>query len=282
SSCRCNEYFVDFGCDHFGLVFTNSLTIESGCFLSDAGQVQGNCTEKLDIAFLADTSLSMQKKQRTTLYELASKLIDNYPVSDGGNHYGFITFDRKVKIHNNFATRMYYNKQAAFKQLIKEKAHLVPGRNQWGTRSDIALHKAATELFTTDGGDRPDAKNVLLVFTDGKQFMLKKDQRISPFQNFSESTKKLEDEDVSITVVGILGKNWKAEENKLKMKEMAGNKGQVLMYQDFSALTKHFDNVLAALCLPYKATPHWKGQKLNFQKKYFGLRKPIIFRKKKN
>ena len=154
--------------------------------------ILGNCTEKLDIAFLADTSLSMQKKQRTTLYELASKLIDNYPVSDGGNHYGFITFDRKVKIHNNFATRMYYNKQAAFKQLIKQKAHLVPGRNQWGTRSDIALHKAATELFTTDGGDRPDAKNVLLVFTDGKQFILKKDQRILPFQNFSESTKKLE------------------------------------------------------------------------------------------
>ena len=57
-----------------------------------------------------------------------------------------------------------------------------------------------------------------------------------------------QDEDVSITVVGILGKNWKAKENKLKMKEMAGNKGQVLMYQDFSALTKHFDDVLAALC----------------------------------
>ena len=151
----------------------------------------GNCTEKLDIALLADTSLSMQKKQRTTLYELASKLIDNYPVSDGGNHYGFITFDRKVKIHGNFTTQMYYN-QAAFKQLIKKKVHLVPGRNQWGTRSDIALHKAATELFTSGGGDRSAAKNVLLVFTDGKQFMLKQDQSILPFQNFSESTKTLE------------------------------------------------------------------------------------------
>ena len=152
----------------------------------------GNCTEKLDIAFLADTSLSMQEEQRTTLYELASKLIDNYPVSDGGNHYGFVTFDREVKIHNNFATQLYYNKQAAFKQLIKEKVHLVPGSNQWGTRSDIALHKAATELFTSDGGDRPDAKNVLLVFTDGKPFISKQDQTSLPFQNFSESTKKLE------------------------------------------------------------------------------------------
>ena len=152
----------------------------------------GNCTEKLDIALLTDTSLSMRKKERTTLYVLASKLIDNYPLSDGGNHYGFITFDRKVKIHHNFATQLYYNKQAAFKLLVKKKVLLVPGRNQWGTRSDIALHKAATELFTSNDGDRPDAKNVLLVLTDGKQFMLKQDQTILPFQNFSESTKTLE------------------------------------------------------------------------------------------
>ena len=35
--------------------------------------------------------------------------------------------------------------------------------------------------------------------------------------------------------------------------------------------------------IPYKAIPHWKGQRLKFQKKkYFGLRKPIIFRKKKS
>ena len=134
----------------------------------------------------------MRKKERTTLYVLASKLIDNYPLSDGGNHYGFITFDRKVKIHHNFGTQLYYNKQAAFKLLMKKKVLLVPGRNQWGTRADIALHKAATELFTSDGGDRPDAKNVLLVLTDGKQFMLKQDQTILPFQNFSESTKTLE------------------------------------------------------------------------------------------
>ena len=152
----------------------------------------GNCTEKLDIALLTDTSLSMRKKERTTLYVLASKLIDNYPLSDGGNHYGFITFDRKVKIHHNFGTQLYYNKQAAFKLLMKKKVLLVPGRNQWGTRADIALHKAATELFTSDGGDRPDAKNALLVLTDGKQFMLKQDQTILPFQNFSESTKTLE------------------------------------------------------------------------------------------
>ena len=31
-----------------------------------------------------------------------------------------------------------------------------------------------------------------------------------------------------------------------------------------------------------QAIPHWKGPKIPFQKNYFGLRKPIIFRQKQN
>ena len=41
---------------------------------------------------------------------------------------------------------------------------------------------------------------------------------------------------------------------------------------------------LLLFIVPHKATgiPHWKAQKIPFQKKiYFGLRKPIIFRNKK-
>ena len=38
---------------------------------------------------------------------------------------------------------------------------------------------------------------------------------------------------------------------------------------------------LLLFTVPYQAIPHWKGKKLNFQKKKnFGLRKPIIFRPK--
>lgn len=57
-----------------------------------------------------------------------------------------------------------------------------------------------------------------------------------------------QDKGVSITVVGILGENWKKHEYRLKMKEMAGNKGQVLMYPDFETLTESYDEVLATLC----------------------------------
>ena len=61
----------------------------------------------------------------------------------------------------------------------------------------------------------------------------------------------IQNEDVSIVVVGILGKHWKNKESKNKMKEMAGKKGQVLRYPDFNILTKHFHEVLDALCRKY-------------------------------
>ena len=61
----------------------------------------------------------------------------------------------------------------------------------------------------------------------------------------------IQKEDVSIVVVGILGKHWEKKEYRNKMKEMAGKKGQVLRYPDFDILTKRFNEVLDALCRKY-------------------------------
>ena len=140
----------------------------------------------MDIAILVDTSKSMNKGKRDTLTTLIDRLIDKYPVSPKGNHYAFVTFDRSARIHNKFKSR--YN-QKALKGLIEKKVKISKGRN-WGTRSDIALYLAAKELFTKEGGDRADAKNILLVFTDGLQRIARRDK--VPFKDFSNSTKKLE------------------------------------------------------------------------------------------
>ena len=47
------------------------------------------------------------------------------------------------------------------------KQHVEDMPKKMGTRTDLALNLIATKLFTPEGGDRPEAKNVLLVFTDG-------------------------------------------------------------------------------------------------------------------
>ena len=61
----------------------------------------------------------------------------------------------------------------------------------------------------------------------------------------------IQNEDVSIVVVGILGKNWDKKKMRNKMKDMAGKKGQVLSYRNFDSLTKRFNEVLDALCRKY-------------------------------
>ncbi|KAM7424852.1 hypothetical protein ABFA07_023642 [Porites harrisoni] len=65
---------------------------------------------------------------------------------------------------------------------------------------------------------------------------------------FSLVLTSIQKEDVSIVVVGILGKHWEKKEYRNKMKEMAGKKGQVLRYPDFDILAKRFNEVLDALC----------------------------------
>ena len=59
-----------------------------------------------------------------------------------------------------------------------------------GTRTDLALDLASKEVFTAAGGDRPEAKNILLVVTDGKPYIREKDKK--PFIPFETSTKALE------------------------------------------------------------------------------------------
>ena len=68
---------------------------------------------------------------------------------------------------------------------------------------------------------------------------------------FSLVLTSIKNEDVSIVVVGILGKHWEKKEYRNKMKEMAGKKGQVLRYPDFDILTKRFNELLDALCRKY-------------------------------
>ena len=68
---------------------------------------------------------------------------------------------------------------------------------------------------------------------------------------FSLVLTSIQNEDVSIVVVGILGKHWEKKEYRNKMKEMAGKKGKVLRDPDFEILTKRFNEVLDALCRKY-------------------------------
>lgn len=143
----------------------------------------------MDVAILADTSKSMTKEHRDELVKLVNKMLDKWGVSPDGNHYSLIAFDAVVKIPISFEDLHYYDKSNLLSK-VEKTIQTVPGKGKWGTRSDIALDEAASKLFDEDKGDRPEAKNILFMFTDGKPFKARKDRK--PWRPFGESTAKLE------------------------------------------------------------------------------------------
>ena len=76
----------------------------------------------------------------------------------------------------------------ADKEKVNKEFKVVPGKV--GTRTDLVLRVALNRLFTPEGGDRPDAQNLVLIFTDGKPWIGKWDDR--KMVPFWETTKALE------------------------------------------------------------------------------------------
>ena len=78
---------------------------------------------------------------------------------------GIITFGPSATLHNTF-NKPTYQKEKALKTLVGNKFKIIASK--WGTRIDKAEKIARDKLFTRARGDRPEATNVMLIFTDGR------------------------------------------------------------------------------------------------------------------
>nr|XP_058959479.1 collagen alpha-5(VI) chain-like [Pocillopora verrucosa] len=205
----------------------------------------------MDIAILADVSKSMSPEERSDQIKLINKLVEKKGVSFSGNHFAFMTFAKEVIIESNFNDQSYYE-EGKLKDLVQEKSSVIP--KFWGTRIDLAMDLAAKELFSEQGGDRPDAKNVLVMFTDGKPVKTKWDERPDiPFEDFLEA---LESKDVSVIVVAV---GEKLFQEKTTMSKIAGTpKGELLLYPNFDDLPGHLDDIMKATCETLVPKPEGK------------------------
>ena len=118
----------------------------------------------MDIAILADISRSMKDEERNHLINVTKTLVDKVGVSEAGHHFGFLTFAVKATLHSNFSNPSYYNADN-LKDKMEYEVKVEPHTDE--TRLDLAMNVTLNELFSSDGGDRPNARNVLLVITDG-------------------------------------------------------------------------------------------------------------------
>ena len=146
----------------------------------------------MDIAILADISRSMGDKELSLLIEVVHKLVDKVKVSETTNHFGFITFAVNATLHSNFSNPFYYNDDNLKKKVTKE---VNIEQDEDATRTDLALNLTLTELFSKDGGDRPNARNVLLIFTDGHPLYIDRawdDRPEIPLSSFQEALKVIQ------------------------------------------------------------------------------------------
>ena len=143
----------------------------------------------MDIAILADISRSMKDEARDHLKNVMKTLVDKVGVSEAGHHFGFVTFAVNAALHSNFSNPSYYNADN-LKDKMKKEVKVEPDTDE--TRLDLAMNVTLNELFSSDGGDRPNARNVLLVITDGHGVFINHtwDNRSQiPLSNFHEPLK---------------------------------------------------------------------------------------------
>ena len=144
----------------------------------------------MDIAILADISRSMDKgDNRKNLIKVVHELVDDVGVSETGNHFGFVTFAINATLHSNFSNPTYYN-ATNLKNKVEKEVRVKPDNDS--TRTDLAMNTVLTQLFSSDGGDRPNAKNVLLVITDGNPLYVNKaidTRRRIPLRDFTDLLK---------------------------------------------------------------------------------------------
>ena len=154
------------------------------CIVSCVG---GCLDQNMDVAIVGDISKSMKSDHRSKLIVLVKSLVDKMGVSREGNHFAIASFGPYAAINTNFNNQNNYEAEN-LKRVVNQRFRVVP--TKVGTRTDLILQKVNTALFTPAGGDRPDAKNIMFIFTDGEPWIGKWDKRkMIPFE---DSTKALE------------------------------------------------------------------------------------------
>ena len=147
------------------------------------------CKQIMDIAILADRSRSMSPDSRLELIKAVNVLVNELGVSETGNHFGFVTLAVNATLHSNFSNPFYYNANN-LKSKVKKEVKFTPDRDS--TRTDLAMQLTETELFTRDGGHRPNARSVLLLITDGRPVYVNKEWDRRPQVPTSRITKLLQ------------------------------------------------------------------------------------------
>lgn len=205
-----------------------------------------DCREpcSLDVAVLIDVSKSMDKTERGKLKNFFNSIVEELRVSPDGTHMAIITFGSDANLIFTFSDNKYHN-AVALKEKAGEEISFEPAKE--GTRTDLAEELAVKEVFTPEGGDRDNFRNVMIILTDGKYWKHPKDTK--PEVDFNVTTKTLETKGVKVIVAGI-GSEIKSEgDTDENLEKVAGKKGEIIKYANFGELSSKLNDFKKKVCV---------------------------------
>lgn len=134
-----------------------------------AGQISTNrfyvvvCTpDKVDLLFMKDVSGTIVDDYYEKMIAFMNRLLNVLDVRPDGTNVALSVFSGRVKV--DFHLNDYKYNRTGMLMTINEQT--------WRggkTYLALALEMAVHEVFNETNGDRPDAKNVAILFTDGRR-----------------------------------------------------------------------------------------------------------------
>ncbi|XP_046326919.1 matrilin-2-like [Haliotis rufescens] len=117
--------------------------------------------KKLDILLIEDVSSSISKDAYRQIKDFEVELLSYARIQNNIINVAFLVYSGKAEV--NFLLNSHPdNKEAAIRDVNAQK------QKGGSTFLGDAINMALSDVFVAENGDRPDADNIVILFTDGK------------------------------------------------------------------------------------------------------------------
>lgn len=184
--------------------------------------------ERVDLVIILDSSTSVGQDNFRKMLEFCKDFLKNSDIDSGGVRVGILSYSTDV--HDHFYLNAYQNSTNMF--IAIENIPWVFG----STNTADALRDMRTKYFSFANGDRPDARNIALILTDGVSNI--------NANRLTDEAERARDEGIHIYAVGI-GLSDDTELNQIASIPASENTFSV---KDFDELKNLDEQIFRSLC----------------------------------
>jgi collagen type VI alpha len=157
--CRANLYCETNPCKNGGTCIAGPAGYMCECLPGFLGSnCETECSTRMDITFILDTSASVGYSNFDIMLKFVSGVIKDLSGYGTDNKFALITFSSKVQTVFSFNR---YDRAEDIMTAVETTVY-----KEGATYTSGALRQAI-QMYTPEFGDRPNAQNLVILFTDG-------------------------------------------------------------------------------------------------------------------